>query len=311
MNIVENNSGFFQKQSPNIRGAEPRQPLVLSGLCNGTIGELIQTPVVYKGSPQIGIISLPVQIYSWAYYNLGLQEADDLHLKQRSKCSKAIDLYLQAIGKSLPKGGWSFWSDLLCGKGMASSTADIVATIRCLDALFMRHSNEGAIISILRQIERSDSVFLDCYALYLSGLHEVLHRLPGTPSLHVCYIDEGNVIDTHEVTPLLFAHYADHMEYYERNLVAVLEAFDRQDVRAIAACATQSAIFSQTPVPKRNLQVMLDYQSRFGADGIVVAHTGSLIGYLFQNRPTPMQVGELSAFFMSLGYQCRLEKAQL
>jgi len=50
---------------------------------------------------------------------------------------------------------------------------------------------------------------------------------------------------------------------------------------------------------------MLAHQTEFGADGIVVAHTGSLIGYLFRGPPEVQRVGELSAFFLELGYQCQ------
>ena len=36
-----------------------------------------------------------------------------------------------------------------------------------------------------------------------------------------------------------------------------------------------------------------------------VAHTGTLVGYLFAGKPDPMQLGELSSFFHGLGLACQ------
>lgn len=291
-------------------GAPPAPEAFYSGICNGTLGELLQGPLVQDGELQIAIISLPIRRYSWAHYLCGVAVSDESELARRPKCRKAIELYLRNCGAALPEGMWAFSSELPWGRGMASSTADIVAAIRCLDAIFERQSSPDLIKMVLREIERSDSVFLDSYALYLSGLQEVVRILPGNPIFHVCYIDEGRAVDTDAITPRLFAHYSDHLPAYRRNLDAMLAAFEGADPAGIARCATESAILGQHAVPKRNLAAMLDNRERFGADGIVVAHTGSLIGYLFVDRPGSMRVGQLSAFFLSLGYQCQYAQAQ-
>jgi uncharacterized protein involved in propanediol utilization len=177
---------------------------------------------------------------------------------------------------------------------MASSTADIVATIRCLDAVYKAQSPPELISAILREIERSDSVFLEDHALYLSAKQRVVQRFPVNPRFHVCYIDEGDPVNTEALAPRLLRH-------YEQNL----SAFTRGDLPGIGRCATESAILSQDVVPKRHLEAMLERLTRYGADGVVVAHTGSLAGYLFARRPSPARIGELSSFFRGLGHQCR------
>ncbi|WP_162237225.1 GHMP family kinase ATP-binding protein [Sphingomonas sp. Leaf242] len=276
-----------------------------SGVCNGTLGELLQGPLVASGKVEIAIISLPVAQHSWAYYLKGQAGDSVSELDIRPKCRKAIDIYLAKYELTLPSGLWAFSSELPWGRGMASSTADIVATLRCLDAVFGRKSEPAAIAPILREIERSDSVFLDGYALYLSGCQEVIRQLPGNPAFHVCYIDEQRVVNTDAVTPALLSNYIENLDAYERNLSEMLSAFDRGDLHSIGRCSTVSAILGQKAVPKRTLQPMVDHQDIFGADGIVVAHTGSLIGYLFKDRPSASRLGALSAFFLSMGYQCQ------
>lgn len=281
-----------------------------SGVCNGTLGELLQTPILCKESLEIAIISLPIQRFSWCYYTLGADGNDTVDFENRLKCKRAVASYLRRNDLALPSGSWTFSSELERGRGMASSTADMVATIRCLDSIFSRQSGSEEIAELLRPIERSDSVFLSSYALYLSGLQRPVRILNSNTSFHAFYIDEGESVDTESTTPALISHYRDSFETYQQTLAEMLDAFDTGNLGAIAKCATRSAVLGQTVVPKRTLPALLDNQEALGADGIVVAHTGSLIGYLFAQKPNPTHAGALSAFFRKLGYQCRYEKAQ-
>lgn len=280
-------------------------PGIASGVCHGTLGELIQGPVVHRGQLQIGLISLPVQRYSWMHFVAGEDGDHARDLPGKDKCRRAIALYLARHKRRLPAGRWLHDSELLQGKGMASSTADIVASIRCLDRVFGLASPPELIADILREVERSDSVFLNRYALYLSACQLVLRPLPHDPHFHVCYIDEGDTVATEAVTGLLLDHYAAHLAVYESNLRLVLAAFDAADRIRIARCASVSAALAQEVLPKRHYAAIAAHRAQFGAAGIVVAHTGSLIGYLFAEAPDAVALGELSAFFRGLGHQCR------
>lgn len=282
-----------------------RTPTVYSGVCHGTLGELLQGPYAQDGELHIGLISLPVRKYSWIHFAPGEDGDIDLDLAGKDKCRQAIALYLQQHGKYLPSGRWSHDSELPLGKGMASSTADIVATIRCLDRIFGLTSAPAAIADLLRGIERSDSVFLDTHALYLSGRQRIVRAFDTPLRLHACYIDEGGTVETEKCAQPLLAHYQHHLDAYRDNLERALRAFAAHDLAGICACATQSAQLAQGVIAKRHLDALLERRADFAADGIVVAHTGSLLGYLFVERPDPARMGELSAFFRGLGHQCR------
>lgn len=276
-----------------------------SGVCHGTLGELIQGPYQHDGEQHISLISLPVKKYSCMHFTHGLPADAAASLAHKSKCRQAIELYLALHGLALPPGRWGHDSELLEGKGMASSTADLVATIRCLDAVFGRASTAETITAILRRIERSDSVFLDRYALYLSARQQVVHTFHHRPSFYACYIDEGNSIDTERAAPTLLETYRAYRSAYETNLQHACDAFASDDLARIAACATVSACLGQNAIAKRHLGSLRARQAQFGADGIFVAHTGSLLGYLFIEQPGVARMGALSSFFHALGYPCR------
>ena len=276
--------------------------MIHTGICHGTLEELLQGPVMQDGELHIGLVSLPLKRYSRVRFVDGEDAPPNDVLQAKERCRLAIALYLARHGVSLPEGRWTFESELPTGKGMASSTADIVATIRCLDSVFRRRTPLASIAAILREIERSDSVFLDHYALYLSGRQEVVHGFGNQLRFEVCYVDEGGSVDTEAMGPALLRHYRVRLSAYMSNLDQAINAFSASDARAIARCATTSAALSQELNPKRCFDELLREQHRFGADGIVVAHTGTLLGYLFAGRPDPVQLGEISSFFHGLGH---------
>ena len=282
----------------------PLPSAAVSGRCHGTLGELLQGPVPFRGELAIGLISLPLPRYSHMHFEPGRASNHAADLPDKPRCRQAVALYLQQHGLNLPPGRWHHDSELLPGKGMASSTADLVASIRCLDRVFGRVSSTADIIAVLRPLERSDSVFLDHYALYLSERQRLLQRFAHVPRLYACYADEGGTVATAAVTAQLQAHYATHQRAYRRNLEQMLAAFSAGDDAAIAQCAGISAALGQEVLPKRHLVELQRRQARFGAAGIVVAHTGSLLGYLFlQPPPLPLR-HELGAFFGDLGLGC-------
>lgn len=279
--------------------------MVHTGICHGTLGEVLQGPVMREGELHIGLVSLPLKRYSRMRFGDGPGAHANDSLVEKTRCRHAIALYLERHGVSLPEGCWSCESELQTGKGMASSTADIVATIRCLDSIFQRRTPPASIAAILREIERSDSVFLDRYTLYLSGRQEVVHGFGDQPRFEVCYLDEGGCVDTEAMGPALLRHYQARLSAYMQNLDHAINAFSASDVRAIARCATRSAALSQELNPKRCFDPLVREQHRFGADGIVVAHTGTLLGYLFAGKPDPVKLGEISSFFHDLGHACQ------
>ncbi|MGD9482620.1 hypothetical protein WDH52_05055 [Streptomyces sp. TRM70308] len=281
--------------------APPRR--TSSGVCQGTLGELFQGPLWHGGAePDVALVSFPVERYSFVHFTHGAEAVGAPPLG--AKAAKAADLFLEHYGLTLPPGRFGVHSDLRVGVGMASSTADIVATLRCLFQIFALPYDPDTVTGVLSAIERSDSVFLDEYALYLSGRHRVVRRLGTAIGFHTAFVTEPGSVDTAAVTPLLLRAYRTHAAEYERCLTDLLKGFAATDPAAVARAATTSARLSQEALPKEAFGPVLAHREAFGADGVFVAHTGSLIGYLFSRRPGPALRDELSAFFHSLGHQC-------
>ncbi|MGW0932044.1 GHMP family kinase ATP-binding protein [Streptomyces sp. NPDC002644] len=275
---------------------------MVSGVCHGTLGELYQGPLRAGSEPDIAVVSFPVDRHSWVHFTPGAEPSSTLPVGEKS--AAAVGLFLRHFGLTLPPGRWSAHSELTVGVGMASSTADIVATLRCLFRVFGLPYDLNVVLGILSAIERSDSVFLDEFALHLSGRHRVVKRLGTDLGFHTAYITEPGTVDTSAVTGELVAHYRRRGEEYERCLADLLKGFASRDPVVTARAATTSAVLSQEVLPKTTFDALLARRERFGADGVFVAHTGRVIGYLFRGRPGPDVKADVSAFFRSQGHQC-------
>ncbi|MEU9014122.1 hypothetical protein AB0D12_31015 [Streptomyces sp. NPDC048479] len=294
-----------------LRGATPGTgPAVHSGVSRGTLGELFQGPHWEAGIPHISIVSLPVDKFSWCHFTVDPDgtEFDASALDTRHKAARAMSLFLDRYGLTMPPGRMTFHSELPMGKGMASSTADIVATLRCLFRLFALPYDQNAVTGILGRIERADSVFLDEFALYLSATQRVVRPLGAQVGLYACYIAEEGTVDTEAAGPTLLAHYSRLREAYRDCVDDLVAAFARSDATAVAAAATRSATLSQGVIPKRAFDMLRDHRAELRADGLFVAHTGTVIGYLFRRRPDQQAHAELSEFFLGLGHQCQFSQ---
>lgn len=280
----------------------------VSGVCNGTLGELFQGPVRHRGRSGIGLVSFPVDRYAFAHFTV-TDDAEDVEpLPVLPKAALGARLFLSRKGLTLPPGRWSHHTELTVGAGMASSTADIVATLRCLFQLFDLPYDLATVTGVLAGIERGDSVFLEEFALYLSDRHEVAERFGTGIGFHTCFAVEPGTVDTESVTSLLMAHYRRRADAYLSCLDELRTAFRAGDAAGVARVSTTSAALSQEVLPKHSYDTVIAHRRHFGAAGIFVAHTGSVIGYLFTDRPGRARMDELSAFFLEIGHQCQFAR---
>ncbi len=152
--------------------------------------------------------------HSWVYFTPG------------EKAARAVRLFLDHFGLRLPPRHWRTHSELRVGVGMASSTADIVATLRCLFRVFGLPYDQGVVTGVLAAIERADSVFLDEFALHLSARHQVVRTLGTAIGFHTAFVTEPGTVDTSAVTAPLLRHYARRASEYERCLTDLLKGFE-------------------------------------------------------------------------------------
>lgn len=253
------------------------------GRAHGTFGELLQGAL--PGDNNHFLVTLPIAKFTKAVFTPD-EVSDAISVAPSHKIkSLAMAQKLIAHGKLRIGGHLSIESDLPEGKGMASSSADMVATARALASATGRSVPVERLLEILRTIEPTDGVMFPDFVAFFHRRVALCRRLGFPSRLNILAIDEGGQVDTiaynqrhHVFTDAERAEYASLLE--QAGL-----AISRNDLSLLGRVATRSAILHQKRNPKRYLDEMLAISKETHALGVVVTHSGPCIGLLFPCEP--------------------------
>lgn len=180
-----------------------------------------------------------------------------------------------------------FGDEIPMGKGLASSTADVIGAIAGVRLLCGLEVSEASVARLACQVEPTQGTFLKGLAAFChttGDLGEVLSAAP--PPLSVIAIDTGGTVDTLEYNRRnLRPHYEKQASAYRDSWELIREAFRRGDGRLLAQAATASARLQQGLLPKTGLEELEKWALRAGAYGLCVAHSGTVIGILGPAHP--------------------------
>lgn len=268
-------------------------------ICRGSLGELYQGPVLTNEAMDIGIISAISDNYTIAKFVPGGK--CNLVELGKTKVKKALEVYFEKFGEKEISGTWTFESDCIVGAGMSSSTSDIVSALNCISNLLNRTLTIKNICDITHGIERSDSVFIQCPSLYLSQKQAIVDIYFPPKKIYCLYGIGDDFVNTNDTRELLLEYYEANIERYKDLLDRVQLAFKNKNLDEIITCSTISARLSQGVLPKSNFDVLMNNYLEVGAKGLVVAHTGSLIGLLYNDEISFEQLNKARTLFRSMG----------
>ncbi|MFI2478548.1 hypothetical protein [Nocardia xishanensis] len=252
------------------------------GAAFGSCGELLQGVTADNGRDFL--VTLPITRGSVAVFEPDPCRDDLTVVPAHKTKSRAVAAAVLAVSTALRGGVLTVLGDLPEGKGLASSTADLVATARAVADAEGRTLAPTEIEAVLRGIEPSDGVMYPGAVAYYHREVRLLAALGALPPLTVVTGDEGGCVDTvafdrqrPTVPPVVAREYS--------SLLATLsEAITRGDAATIGAVATRSARLS-TPLRARpHLEATITAAERIGALGVVVAHSGTTTGILLDER---------------------------
>lgn len=178
-------------------------------------------------------------------------------------------------------------SDIPQSKGMASSTADLVAAIGAMQARCSLAIGPTELAQILTAVEPSDCTHLTGVALVGHLCGQIFGRFRAPSSLRALVVDCGGEVDT-----VRFDRSHAHRVYArnETPLRAALHMARRglmsDNAVALAHAATISARLSQEILPKAPFHDLVAIAAEQGALGVNCAHSGSVLGVLYRPEAT-------------------------
>jgi uncharacterized protein involved in propanediol utilization len=251
------------------------------GSAFGTFGELLQGTLP---DDQDFLVTMPVSRWSTAKFLLDPHDSG-IRVRPRHK-HKSERLVRELLAEYQPGSGGRLVidSDLPEGKGMASSSADLVATARAVGRAIGLEFTPDELESVLRPIEPSDGVMYDGVVAFRHRDVRLHNRFGWLPPLTIVGIDEGGSVDTINFNripkPFSAADKREYRRLYDQLRVAI--ALD--DLATIGATATESALLNQRLSPKQTLGRMIAAGKRIGALGVVIAHSGTAVGLLLDDH---------------------------
>lgn len=206
-----------------------------------------------------------------------------VHPDYKTKAAVAARLTLDHL--DIAEGGvLRVDSDIPIGHGYGSSTADVAAAIRAVAAAHNTQLQPSRIARLSVAAEKaSDAIAFDGHAVLFAQREGVVMEDFGgalPPLLLIGFKAIGGLpINT---LNLPAARY-DSLEIQQFRVLRALvsRAVRYQDPDCLGRAATASARISQQRLPKQHFDRVVDIAEEAGACGVQVAHSGSLLGILF------------------------------
>jgi uncharacterized protein involved in propanediol utilization len=245
------------------------------GRAFGTFGELLQGGLT---DGRDFLVTLPINAWSWA--TLCLCEVHDRLTVSPPHKTKSLALVRRVLDQAGHSGGahLELTSELPEGKGLASSSADLVATARALAAGLGIGLSATDIEALLRRIEPSDGVMYDGVVAFHHRDVSLRQWLGHLPPVKIVGQDRGGQVDTVAVNrrPRAFRP-ADRREY-DRLLARLGSAMAAGDLPEITRISTRSVEMAVRGRSARRLERLRAAGREIGGLGLVLAHSGTMLG---------------------------------
>ncbi|MGI2033807.1 GHMP kinase [Rhizobium panacihumi] len=249
-------------------------------------GELLQG--VFEDSDRKlrrGLLSLPCpSLTSLATFTL--TEAADVTVAPLSceKARRAGKLALAAFSERSCGGHLQIATNIPVGQGMGSSTADVVASILAVLGCLGKTAAPEAIMKIAVAAETAcdSTLFAQNAVLFAQREGTVIEAFrKHLPSIDVISIDTApeTTVSTVDHRPARYS--SAEIEAFRPLRSLLRTAIDRQDIGLLGRVASASARINDRFLPKPHLQALFSIASQNHAAGIQVAHSGTLVGMLF------------------------------
>jgi len=257
----------------------------------GSFGELLQG--VLPESPGDFLVTLPVAQWTMATFRLAADVGEMIvRPAHKAKSRRLAEMILDWAGA--PIGGvLALDSGLPEGKGVASSSADLVATARAVGNALQQPVPVQVLQRLLARIEPTDGVLYPGIVVFDHRRALLRRRLGSLPPLTIVAVDEGGAVDTvafnRVAKPFSAADRREYATLLERLAVAVGD----RDLREVGAVATRSAVLNQALNAKKLLDDVIGVCEDVGGLGVVATHSGTMLGVLLDTRD-PAYTGRIS-----------------
>ncbi|TIR15783.1 MAG: GHMP kinase [Mesorhizobium sp.] len=276
----------------------------------GHHGELLQGIFEDEDAHQLhrGLMSLPSRhLKSTATFEPNKSGKVTVSPARCEKARRAADLTLHVFSQIETSGHLTIKSKIPVGRGMGSSTADVLASILAvLDHLGVDAPPDRVMEIAVRAETACDSTLFKQAVLFAHREGIVIESFRRSlPPINLISIDTmaDAIVDTLEFQPARYDR--SEIEIFRPLRSLLRRAIKTSDPDLLGRVATASAWINERFLKKPRLEDIEAIGARYGAIGIQVAHSGTIVGIMFDpaNKRTAENMELTSLHLRESGFE--------
>ncbi|AXU73486.1 GHMP family kinase ATP-binding protein [Clostridioides difficile] len=247
------------------------------GICPASCGEFVQGII----DDEEYLCSYAIDMYSKVYIEEKLVDINLGRYKSRLAIEKVFEKF--NLPKKYTKNiSLKINSKIPVGKGMASSTADIGATIKATLSLIDKDLSSEEISKLAAEIEPTDSIFIDKNSIFNPLNGTVIKYLGNLTNAKVVILEPNKVLDTMKIR--LRQDYnklkVENKEVIKKSFALLEEGLKKNNLSLVGEACTLSSLANENIEKKEYLNEIIKISKKYGAYGVNIAHSGTVVGIL-------------------------------
>ncbi|EGT4204045.1 cobalamin biosynthesis protein [Clostridioides difficile] len=247
------------------------------GICPASCGEFVQGII----DDEEYLCSYAIDMYSKVYIEEKLVDINLGRYKSRLAIEKVFEKF--NLPKKYTKNiSLNINSKIPVGKGMASSTADIGATIKATLSLIDKDLSSEEISKLAAEIEPTDSIFIDKNSIFNPLNGTVIKCLGNLTNAKVVILEPNKVLDTMKIR--LRQDYnklkVENKEVIKKSFALLEEGLKKNNLSLVGEACTLSSLANENIEKKEYLNEIIKISKKYGAYGVNIAHSGTVVGIL-------------------------------
>ncbi len=261
-----------------IGSATVRVPGVCGELVQGMLNDdyyLVTCPIDYYSRVQVDLFSPGSPIDAPPVVGPG----------DSPKAVAAVSATLVHLGREELSARLAISNPIPRGKGMGSSSADVVAAIAATGLALDQELTPEIVGRLALMEEPTDGVMFPGIALFDHREGRLMEELGPPPPMEIVALDFGGTVDTVEFNREdRRALWQSLRPQTDQALELVRQGIKEVDPKKLGRGATISSEANQQVLLKPQLPDVLRFAQSLGAAGVTVGHSGTIIGVLLDAK---------------------------
>ena len=251
------------------------------GVCPASCGEFVQGVL----DSEEYLSSYAINLFSVAT----LEEGKEVIHKGPRKSRRAMELVFEKFGipvDETKKISLNINSQIPIGKGMASSTADIGATIKATLSMLDKSLTGEEISKLAVKIEATDSLLLNRHSIFNPLTADIKKYLGGIDNTKIVILEPNDILDTKSIrmTPNYKMYKLQNKQIIEESFSLLDQGLAKNDLSLVGKACTYSSLANENIHKKPFLKEIIEISNKFECYGVNIAHSGTVVGILMDKE---------------------------